>query len=576
MARITPYQQQQLASNIVGAPGVNMAQANMLGAIGNDLGNIGAYQHQQALVLQRQKQAEVDAQQKKLDEMSKKTNVISVMADAGIQVQNKVNALRQQYYQQPEKAVPEFSQYMTDQTQATLQQVQDPEMKMMLQEKLTELHKNTLNELGNWQQARQVPLAEQHLASGASGLAQQAGMMGSSTPSQIKAMIDKYKVDTAQEYQFYHKQGLEGQHVASSDAVEQYLDTFANAGDPKSLEVAASQFADGKYIDQDKLSSVLSRQRSLAANQRAAIALEQTKQQHAGNLQTFQQLEAISPDGDISKINPVVARSIVKQNAKNLTPEMQKSYYSQIDHYTVEQKSALAQSEATNIALDSSSYGDIQHATPEALKRALNTPGLSTEDKQYFQRKLTENQAKGKSIENDKVVASIVGAHASGLDRLHNIINKQLLSGDLSDKAIHDVEINLDRYHKSFQQLSILQGAIQDPKVKELVKLQKVSSGAKLNQLIGSLQMLPESLAQKAAMDNLASGSQPQTIYSDSRTQQAYNYFHTLAFYNVIQTHNWGTKQINQILKNPQALNAFKNTLHKDTMRYLNNYHFGG
>jgi hypothetical protein len=574
MAKITPYQQGQLASSVVGTPGVNLGASNLLEGIGHELGQIGAAQHQQYLTDLRQKQAEQRTLQNHMNDMARKTQVINIASGAQVEQQQTMNDLQMKYRNDPGQAIQEYSVMSEKKMQATLQQVTDPETNQMLQEKLMQQHASNLEKLGNWQRERQVPIAEQNLKDSAGSLSVTTGQMSAQSPQDIKNTINQYATNTHDQYEFYHPKGLSGQFEASSDAVKEYLEATAAGGDPVLLEKRIKEFADGKYISPSMLQSVAVQQRGIAAQVRLAQNTEQTKTQNSTYLDTVQQLLAAG-NGDMKAINPAVAQTILNKAAPNLTTAHNVAIQEMISRNAVEQRQTEASEKALEEALNASPTGKIEQTPTSTISNILKNKDLSSEDRKKYTNLLTGNAAAIKSLNVDKAVSEAVGQAASGLDKLSASIHEDLLGlGKIHDPQKHAAalakfELSIQRYQAAYVTLHSSKDSIKDQNVKALVDLHARNADGEFGRIVNILKNEPNAIEAKKQSDSLYNKVIPKTIYADPRQQQYYNYLHKQLFYDRITTLGLSPQTMGQIAADPKRVQALQNMLSKLTTSWM-------
>lgn len=574
MAKITPYQQGQMVSSVVGTSEVNLSGANVLSGLGSELGQLGAAQHQQYLEQTRLKQAQQRALQQHMDEMARKTQVTNIASGAQVEQQQSMNDLQMKYRNDPGQAISEYTQIAQQKMGATLQRVSDPETNQMLQEKLMQQHASNLEKLGNWQRERQVPIAETNLKDSGGSLSITTGQMGGSSPEEVKNTINQYVTNTHDQYQFYHPKGISGQFDASSDAVKEYLEATAAGGDPVLLEKRIKEFADGRYIAPAMLQSVAVQQRGIAAQVRLAQNTETTKTNNATYLDTVQQLLAAG-NGDMKSINPAVAQQILNKNAPNLTTAHNVQIQEMISRNAVEQKHMDASEKALEEALNASPTGKIENTPVATIHNILKNPDLSPEDKEHYTKLLTGNIAGVKSQDMDRTLSASIGQSAAGVDKLSSIIHAQLRglgtihSPEKHAAALQDLQMIIQRYQDAYVNLHSSQQTIKDPDVRKLVNLHISGAQQEFGHLVGVLKNDPASAAIKSATDDLYGKITPATIYADPRQQQFYNYLHKKLFYDLIQSHKFTAKDMQTMMSNPKNVQAMQNVLAKQTASWM-------
>ncbi len=576
MAKITPYQQGQIASSVVGTPGVNLSAAQTSFGLGSQLANIGAAQHQQYLTDMRAKQAEQRALEKHMQDMARQTEVTNIASGAQVEMQKSQNELQMKYRDNPGQAVQEYTQTAEQRIADTLGQVTDPETNMMLQQKLMSMHASNINSMGNWEQSRQVPIAEQNLRNSAGSLSITTGQMAGKTPQEVKDVIANYADSTKDQYKFFHAKGEAGQFDASSDAVKQYLDATAASGDPVLLEKRIKEFADGRFIAPDTLQGLAVQQRGIAAQVRMAQNTEQTKTNNATYLDTVQQLLAAG-GGDMKAVNPAVAQEILNKAAPNLTTAHNVGLQEMISRNAIESKQRDASETALEMAITNplNTTGKLENTPPSVIKDILKIPNLSPEDREKYTKLLTGNVASIKSGAIDKTLAASIGQSAAGVNRLADDIHASLANiGRIKDKAAHaqalaDFGLNIQKYQDAYVSLSSAKNAIKDPNVKALVDLHVKNADQEFNSMVKLLQNEPNAIAMKKASTDMYQNLQPQTIYPDPRQQQFYNYLYKQRFYNFIQNKNFSADDLTKLNGNPKAMQGIKNILAKETASWM-------
>lgn len=577
MAKITPYQQGQLASSVVGVPSPNLSGAGVLSQLGSDLGQLGAAQHQQYLTEVRTKQAEQRALQKHMDDMARQTQVINIASGAQVEMQKSMNDLQMKYRDNPEQAVQEFDAISQQKIQATLQTATDPETNQMLQQKLAGQHASDLEKLGNWQRERQVPIAEQNLKNSAGSLSMTTGQMAGSNPNDIKSTIDKYNQDTHNQYQFYHQKGLSGQFDVSSDAVKEYLEATAAGGDPVLLEKRIKEFADGKYISPSDLQSVAIQQRGIAAQVRLANNTEMTKTNQASKMSFIDQLMQAG-NGDIHGVRPDVAQQIYNANAPKMSPGDRLAAKEMIARDVVEARGREASEKALETALNApgNKTGKLEGTPPEVIQKILQDKNLTKEDRDTYTKLLAKTSAAGKVVDYDKTLSTAIGASAQGVSRMATEIHQDLLNlGKIRNPKAHAEALTafafkMQRYQEAYVDLHSAQDSIRDPHVKALVELHLKSAQGEFGEIYGALANSQGAIDMKRAKDSLYSNLAPKPgMFPDPRQQQYYNYIHKHLYYSEIVNNKLDAKAMEQIQNNPKAMQALQNILSKQTATWM-------
>lgn len=576
MAKITPYQQGQIASSVVGTPGVNLSAAQSSFGLGSQLANIGAAQHQQYLTDVRAKQAEQRALEKHMQDMARQTEVVNISSGAQVEMQKSINELQMKYRDNPGQATQEYTQTAEQRIADTLGQVTDPETNMMLQQKLMTQHASNLNSMGNWEQSRQVPIAEQNLKNSAGSLSITTGQMAGKTPQEVKDAITNYADSTKNQYKFFHAKGEAGQFDASSDAVKQYLEATAAGGDPVLLEQRIKEFADGRFIAPDTLQGLAVQQRGIAAQVRMAQNTEQTKTNNATYLDTVQQLLAAG-GGDMKAVNPAVAQQILNKAAPNLTTAHNVSLQEMIARNATESKQRDASEQALEMAITNplNTTGKIENTPPSVIKDILKIPNLSPEDREKYTKLLTGNVAAIKSGNIDKTLSASIGQSAAGVSRLADDIHNSVLTlgrtknKDQWNQAISKFSLDVQKYQDAYVSLNSAKNSIKDPNVKALVDLHVKNAEQEFKEMVGILKMDPSAIAMRKASTDMYQNLQPQTIYSDPRQQQFYNYLYKQRFYNLLQNKSFSAEDLTKLNSNPKAMQSIKNILAKETASWM-------
>jgi hypothetical protein len=582
MAKITPYQQGQLASSVVGTPGVNLSGAQTLGNIGSELGQLGAAQHQQYLQEVRLKQAQQRELQKHMDDMARQTKIINLASGAEVEMQKSMNELQMAHQEDPETAVAAFDGIAQQKIQASLQKETDPETNMMLQQKLAGLHASGLREMGNWQQSRQIPNAVKDLNDSAGSLSMTTGQMGGKSPQEIKSLIDTYNTNTHNAYSFYHKDGLSGQFEAGSNAVTEYLKatalTAGMANNPKILDDAVKQFMDGKYISPDKLLGIYGQQKSIAASVATAANQQKTQDDWAAFMNATHQL-TVAGNGDPKAARPDVAQKILEDAASKLNPAHNIELAGMINRNNLEAKQREASEKALKMAITNKGNrtGLLKDTPPEVVKEILKIPNLSPDEREKYSKLFTGNVAAAKSQDIDKILSNSIGVAAAGATRLSYQINEDLhnltkLQHDpvRHKAAMEQFGVNMQRYQAAYLKLHDTQDSIKDSNVKALVDLHIKNVDEEFGKYAKILQNDPDAIAAKKASDSLYGSVKPKTIYpEDSRQQQYYNYLHQQLFYNMMSTKKFSAKDMNILQNNEEARKQIQNDLAKQTASWM-------
>lgn len=531
MARITQYQQGQLASPVVGTPETNNAISNTLGMIGqqagqtgNQLVNINNSLFQSELQERRRKEAELRAYNKKLQDESRSAYVADKVSAADVEMTAASMRIRDDHHWDTKNALSSFSNSTQEIKSRMLEQEEDPLTKMELSKALAQRGTTYLDTLARWTEGRQVPIMDSNIQNAAGSFSLQLG--NAALPAvEVGQKIQQFKNDLSSSYAFTY--GPEGAKKLQDDTESGILNWLSatTLNSPDLLEARIQSVAGGKLIDPGKLLKFANEQRRIANEVKAQQHIQDAQDRMSAKLNAFDEALISGGTGDYKDASPQTIAEIQKKYGAKLSPE---------DNIRLQQ-----------IKLQSGEEGK---------QKALKAGALQSEQ-------TVVAQFGNFSAEETKLAAEVESKIARLYDR--KISPKQKLLN------LADLQVSVSKYQDAYLNLNAIKNSITNKDLKGVANLNLIAAkerfGDIVNKVAGSKQGNDASLAK----NTLYSALIPKNIYPDARRNGVYHYIYQNLFYEKLQQLGVDPEKITGMAKDPRAVKALQNYLHTNTYQRM-------
>lgn len=532
MAKIPLYEQNRLASSVVGTPGVFTAPATELGgiansaqAIGNTAAQMGRAMFEDQLQERRRKEAEVRALNNRIAEAERDADVQAKVSgldkdftDLSLQIKNDHNW-------DTNNALPTFADKAQQMATTLADQEQNPlnkaEIRKLSQSKIASYQDG----LAKWAETRQVPIMDSNIQKAAGNFSLSVNSADLSA-ADVGQKIQQYRTDTEKLYPFVY--GAEGDVKRRNDialGVENYLSATAlNA--PDLLEDRIKAFNGGTMIDPKRLNAFAGEQRRIAAEIKAANTTAVHNSQLAAKLESMSELIASSPTGDVKDADPAAAADILKRYGPNLS---------------VDDRIRLQQIP--------------KQASEEARKKEL-----------IIDERKVISQFGTLTVIEQKIAA-----------RIENQIGKLYEKGISKEerrKRAADLQVDVDQYDQQFRSLNAIKGTIKNPEVADLASLHMAAATERFGDIVGKLKNSPDAIKAAEAKNKLMTAVYPKdmnSLFPDSKRQAVYQYLYQAIYYDQIKQNGLTPDQMLKLAGNDKAVISFRDVLRKKTYAMMSN-----
>lgn len=527
MAKINLYQQGQLASSLVGTPGVFTAGSQALGNIaqsagqvGNSIQAVGSALFGDQLAERRRLEAEARAADKQIKDADRASYISDRLGEADVEYTKALIETKAKHQNDTQGAAESFTEQAKAIRDSYVSKETDPLTKAQLNQHLASKTANEIGSINNWAQERQIPIMKDRLQN----------MAGNFSLSISDANLSAGEV--GQKYQQFVQQNLsnfqftEGQAGATEmrkalePGIINYLQSTA-LNRPELLEDRLKAFSGGSMIDPSKLLSVANEQRRMANAVEANRIAEEHKAQAAAQTDSTAESIAASPDGDSKNADPATLAAIQKKYGASLSPEA-----------------------ANRLAKD------IKEATASQGKKALNLAEI--QDQQTIVRGFAQHAA------NEEKLAGRISTQLANIQK-----DLKSASPEERKRIIQSNQLLIDQYEDSYKALNAIKNSITDPKTKDMANLHLVSATERFGALRAKLANSEAGRQAEEIKNSLYAKVYPPNMFPDAKTQAVYNYFHKNVFYETIQQMNITPEKMQQLVANPKGIEAFRNILAK-------------
>jgi len=533
MAKINLYQQDRLASSLVGTPGLYTAGAQSLGNIaqgaeniGNSIQAIGNAIFGDQLAERRRREAEARAADKQIKDADRASYISDRLGAADVEFTQAYTDIQSKYANDTTGAVQAYQAQAKQIRDQYVSKETDPLTKAELQKAMASKQAQYIGDVASFVQGRQIPIMKDRLQNMAGNFSLMV-----SNPNLSAA-------DFGKKYQEYVQQNLpnyqftEGaaapieMRKALEPAVINYLESTA-LNHPELLDDRIKAFSGGSMIDPSKLNSIVNQQKAMAN----AVASKQLADLHlsqaASQAQATAEIIDATPTGDSKDADPAKLVAIQKKYAGSLSPE-QNNNISRI----------------------------IKESTTEKTKEAAKTKTLNSEQR-------------------------VVGGFATYAAREEQLAGRILQSVDTMLKTkdknemrtlIQKNQLLIDQYQDTYLSLNALKNSIKDPATRKMAELHVIASKDRFGKIVGKLQNSPDGMRASQIKDDLYGKVYPANIFPDAKTQGVYNYFYKNTFYETLQNMNISPDKMQQLASNPKAVQALRNVLAKKAYQGMVNF----
>lgn len=538
MARITSYQQGQLASSLVGTPGQYTGVSSALGQIGssitpfqNTVYSLSQALFQDGLAARRQKEAELRAYDRQLKNaeqeayIAERTSALDKdFTDISLDIQGKSQF-------NTNEALPEFQQRAKEAAEAALEQEKDPLVQAQLRKAIANKTAQYQDRLHNWVQDRQVPIMKSNVESISGNFALKVGHYELGAAEVGKA-YQQYVAENARTYDFvYGPQGRVKMREDMASGIKEYLSSTAlNA--PDMLEDRIKAFSGGSMIDVSDLNKFAIEQRRIANEIKATQIAEEAKDRNASQLTAQQQIIDSSPTGDWRDADPKVIHQVRKEYGPKLTNQ-QNVRFAQLEKQAAEQQKETAKKKVKTAAEQESEY-------------------------------------------TERVVADSFRGFAAGETALAAKIESQIqnlykkgVPVDEKRKQIGQLQLDIDKYQDAYSDLHAVKGSIKNKNVRDLAELHVLQAKERFGSIVAKLGNVPEAKQAQEIKNTLYSKVYPPSMFSDAKKQGLFNYLYKSYYYETLQSLKISPEKMQRLAGSDKATGALRNTLKKKSYQKM-------
>ena len=532
MARITSYQQGQLASSLVGTPGQYTGVSSALGQIGSSIAplqntvyNLSQALFQDELATRRQKEAELRAYDRQLKTAEQEAYVAERTSsldkdftDISLDIQNKSQF-------NTNTALPEFQQRAKEAAEAALEQEKDPLVQAQLRKAIANKTAQYQDRLNNWIQDRQVPIMKSNVESISGNFALKVGHYELGAAEVGKA-YQQYVSENARTYDFvYGPQGRGKMREDMASGIKEYLSSTAlNA--PDMLEDRIKAFSGGSMIDVSDLNKFAIEQRRIANEIKMTQLAEEKKDQLHSQLQAGEEILNSSPTGDWRDADPAIVQQVRKKYGPKLTNE-QNIRFTQLEKQAAEQQKETAKKKIKTAAEQESEY--TERVVADSFRGfAANETALA-----------------------GRIEAQIAGLYTKGLSK------------EEKQKRIAKLQIDVDQYQDAYLGLHAVKGSIKNKNIRDLAELHVIQSKERFGSILASVGKQKSAQEAKQIKNDLYSKVYPPSMFSDAKKQGLFTYLYKSYYYDTLNRANTTPEKMKVLTGSDTAITAFRNTLKK-------------
>jgi hypothetical protein len=532
MARITSYQQGQLASSLVGTPGQYTGVSSALGQIGSSIAplqntvyNLSQALFQDELATRRQKEAELRAYDRQLKTAEQEAYVAERTSsldkdftDISLDIQNKSQF-------NTNTALPEFQQRAKEAAEAALEQEKDPLVQAQLRKAIANKTAQYQDRLNNWIQDRQVPIMKSNVESISGNFALKVGHYELGAAEVGKA-YQQYVSENARTYDFvYGPQGRVKMREDMANGIKEYLSSTAlNA--PDMLEDRIKAFSGGSMIDVSDLNKFAIEQRRIANEIKMTQLAEEKKDQLHSQLQAGEEILNSSPTGDWRDADPATVQQVRKKYGPKLTNE-QNIRFAQLEKQAAEQQKETAKKKVKTAAEQESEY--TERVVADSFR------GFAA----------SETALAG------RIEAQIAGLYTKGLSK------------EEKQKRIAKLQIDVDQYQDAYLGLHAVKGSIKNKNIRDLAELHVIQSKERFGSILASVGKQKSAQEAKQIKNDLYSKVYPPSMFSDAKKQGLFTYLYKSYYYDTLNRANTTPEKMKVLTGSDTAITAFRNTLKK-------------
>lgn len=486
MAKIPRYQQGNLASSMVGTPGIDtsMSSALQTGAraadnVADSLYNVAAYEWQ----LGKQEEARIRAEQreaqKQLTNMAYQNQAGADRAGYDTAMNSADNDLRLKHEFNTDGAMQAWQQKSDELINDRLENITDPKQKLMTQGVLQTAQAAKQQQFNDWILAQQHPIAVANVAKVADTLKLAVNDASLST-EEVLQKLDNYKNDDLTSTMYMNAYGPAAEakiRQDQSEAARNYMSLIANAGGSERVKELINDKRFDSIIEGSDKEQFYSRQRSIAAEERRVVQHQEVITQQTAAVDTLVSLSNQSSDGNI------------------------------------------------------------YHAPPAAIQQAINDPNVPAGLKSRLAAQQGQARVQQVKVTNDNATLKNFGTYVQKSNALHDRIIQRW--SDMYDSSgqrfkMHGPQLtdqfkliqrDIDQYMSTYEDVKKVAGSVQTPDGKRAVQNYTLTADRDIQFMRSYLAKQPKAIQMKAARDsfNQAIGA-PDIKYSNPQQQQIYNF----------------------------------------------------
>lgn len=519
MPKVPVYQQGQLASSVIGTPGVYTGASAPLGTISADFGNaasslfnIANSLHSATLNAQREKEAELVAYNRKLKEAEQEASIAERVGGVEVGLTDLTSSLKTNYRSDTAGALREYQTQAQGVFKPVIDAEPDPLVKAKLKTAFAKKNAEYQSGMLRWSEDRQVPIMTEKITALAGHFSQSVGD-ASLSAAEVGQKYHNFQQENSGLYQFrYGEAAPVKMREDMAEGVKSYLHATAlNA--PELLEPRIKAFSGGGFIDAGDLDHFAIQQRQIANQIRQTQLAEQTQAQSGAYLEARQRILASSETGDLKDADPAAVSQVEKEYGPKLTPE---------NRFKLQQLTKVAATQKVQRAEQAAAQAET------AARRQLSTQ---------------QRLERGKAMVEEENIAGNFATWASQEKALSANINSQLLdlkkggkSKEELQAALAKLQLDVDHYADAHDAMTAIKGAFTTPKAKDLAELHLIQAKERFSQLTAKLGKLQSAVEAHRDKEAIYSKAYPPSLFSDPKKQGVFNYLYQSYFYEHINT----------------------------------------
>lgn len=311
MPKVPLFDQNQLASSMVGTSGVGGSTAALFGSIADSAESVGntayaiqAAEYQRNQTELRQRQAEVRAAEKELRNIQRSAETNGMASGYSVKLNTLANERQKADGFNTDNTLTEFTTQAKQWMDEDLETITDPTKKAMAQKAYTDVMTSQTNSLSDWAKSRTLPIIEGSIKGMAGDLSAKLKDSTVGDWDTTGKMLEEYDRNIGLYTTMYGKEGLTRLRADQDAALKQRVASIANGDNPEQLETLDKNPVVKTYMEPTTFHGFLKDQRIVAAQRKAEIKDETQRQQKADNMEANTSWIGLTTNGDPRTISP--------------------------------------------------------------------------------------------------------------------------------------------------------------------------------------------------------------------------------------------------------------------------------